>query len=277
MLFMQKLSFRFKYGSELLKLQQQVDQLQADKAGDAALEPVLAKLAERYIDYNFKAEGLALLPEVVRLQQKLFGQYSEQQLATYEQYCFAYDGDKKVIPYYRLVLQQLQHLRDTKHDEAATLYELAELYEDWNLLTDAEHYLQQSLEAAKSCVAKDDEDLSSYVYFLTDFYDRHQRHHDATATVNNYLLHIGRNGPPSRFAYSEYLTILAGVYENKGDLLKQQQLIKQADSIVDGSLVAPEMAPTTDSVISADKTSLRKSAMLLFVIAAVIIAGLPFI
>ncbi|MBZ9611070.1 tetratricopeptide repeat protein [Rheinheimera maricola] len=275
--FMQKLRLRFKYGPELLKLQQQVDQLQADKAGDAALEPVLAKLAERYIDFNFKAEGLALLPEVVRLQQKLFGQYSEQLLATYEQYCFAYDGDKKVIPYYRLVLQQLQHLRDTKHDEAATLYELAELYEDWDLLADAEHYLQQSLEVAKSCVVKDDEDLSSYVYFLADFYGRHQRHDDATATVNLYLLHIGRNGPPSRFAYSAYLRVLAGVYENKGDLLKQQQLIKKADSIIDDSFVAVDMHSPTDSVISVDKASLRKPAMLLFVIAAVIIAGLPFI
>jgi len=275
--FMQKLRLRFKYGPELLKLQQQVDQLQADKAGDAALEPVLAKLAERYIDFNFKAEGLALLPEVVRLQQKLFGQYSEQLLATYEQYCFAYDGDKKVIPYYHLVLQQLQHLRDTKHDEAATLYELGDLYEDWDLLTDAKHYLQKSLEVAKSCEAKDDEDLSSHVYFLADFYGRHQRHNDAIATVNNYLLHIGRNGPPSRFAYSEYLKTLAGVYENKGDLIKQQQLIKQADSIVDGSFVAVDMPSHTDSAISADKASLRKPAMLLFVLAAVIIAGLPFI
>ena len=80
--FMQKLCFRFKYGAELSKLHQQVDKLRSDKVENATLEPVLAKLAERYIDFNFKAEALALLPEVVRLQQKQFGQYSEQLLAT---------------------------------------------------------------------------------------------------------------------------------------------------------------------------------------------------
>ena len=277
MSFLQKLRLRFKYGPELLKLQQQVNRLRADKAGDHALEPALAKLAERYIDFNFNAEGLALLPEVVRLQQKLFGQYSEQLLSSYEQYCFAYDGDKKVIPYYHLVLQQLQHLRDTRHDEAATLFELGDLYEDWELLSDAEHYLQQSLAVAKSCEAKDDEDLSSYVYFLTDFYGRHHRHDDATANVNNYLQHISRNGPPSRFAYSAYLRILAGTYENKGDLLREQQLIKQANAIVDGSLVALEIAPTINSELSAEKSAWHKPAVLLFVIAAVIVAGLPLI
>lgn len=275
--FMQKLRFRFKYGPELLRLQQQVDQLRADKAADAALEPALAKLAERYIDFNFKAEGLALLPEVVRLQQKLFGQYSEQLLATYEQYCFAYDNQKEVIPYYHLVVKQLQHLRYDNHDEAATLWDLAELYEDWEQLTESEHYLKQTINVATACPNKFDEDLATYYFYLADFYGRHLRHAEAAECVNHYLLHIGRNGPPSRFAYSEYLKILAGVYENKGDLLKQQQLIKQADSIVDGSLVALEMAPTTNSLPSADKSSLRKPAVVLFVVAGIILAGMPFI
>lgn len=269
--FMQKLRFRFKYGPELLRLQQQVDQLRASKAADTALEPVLAKLAERYIDFNFKAEGLALLPDVVRLQQKLFGPYSEQLLATYEQYCFAYDDDKKVIPYYLLVLKQLQHLRDNKHDEAATLYELADLYEDWDLLADSEHYLQQSLEVAKSCAAKDDEDLSPYVYFLADFYGRHQRHNDATAAVNNYLQHIGRNGPPNPMAYSEYLRILATVFELKGDLATQRKLAEQAE------LTASRwLGLETTGSSETPPAPISKAVVLLISLAIVIYAGMQF-